>query len=321
VRDIAEFFNGKDWNGDGEADNGIAMHVKVGGQGFFHFMSLSAPFVVNPGDKVDSIHNIYWFDPVTMEPLIDSPGHLAALEMVIELTRHGSPAMKGWSLGEAWNDFLTGKALMVFSWGDVGSLSQDPTQSKIKGRLGAAPIPGSMTMYDREKKQMVTLDKPNFVSNTVGGSWHPVISKLSKNPDLAYYAAAMQATQPINFWNVTRGWAGTDAGPKYTLLPPYGTAKVEDYVASGFDPGDAEQYVNAYGKQWFGYQTTQTYLRIPGTPEYWEALDIHLSEAITGQLSAKDALARTKEDWEQTTEKLGREDQLKYYREAIGYTG
>jgi multiple sugar transport system substrate-binding protein len=45
---IAEFFNGKDLNGDGQPDNGVSMHIKVGGQGMFHFMSLSAPYVIGP---------------------------------------------------------------------------------------------------------------------------------------------------------------------------------------------------------------------------------------------------------------------------------
>ena len=40
--------NGKDWNEDGDPDNGIALHLKVAQQGFFHFMSLSAPYVVLP---------------------------------------------------------------------------------------------------------------------------------------------------------------------------------------------------------------------------------------------------------------------------------
>ena len=235
VRDIAKFFNGKDWNGDGKPDNGISMHLKVGGQGFFYFMTLSAPYVVLPGDTVDRYHHMYWFDPDTMEPLINSKGHLRALDMVKELVNYGSKEMLGWSLGEAWNDFLGGQSVMVFSWGDVGSLSQDPTSSKIKGKLGVAPIPGTAEVYDRENDQFVKLDPPNLVANSTGGTWHPVISKFSKNQDLAYYLAALQATTSINLFNIQRGWAGVDVGPKYSMLAPYGTAKLEEYTRNGFD--------------------------------------------------------------------------------------
>ena len=37
--DVSGFFNGKDWNGDGQPDSGIAMHLNVGGQGMYHFMT------------------------------------------------------------------------------------------------------------------------------------------------------------------------------------------------------------------------------------------------------------------------------------------
>jgi multiple sugar transport system substrate-binding protein len=47
--------------------------------------------------------------------------------------------------------------------------------------------------------------------------------------------------------------------------------------------------------------------------------DIHLSEAVVGQVSPEEALRRTKEDWNAITDRLGRENQKKIYQEAIGY--
>jgi multiple sugar transport system substrate-binding protein len=136
VLEIAQFFNKKDWNGDGDSDDGIALHLKVAGQGYFHYMAVSAPYVClpAPGDdpsKITKYHNVYWFDPETMEPIINSPGHVRALEMLLALSKAGPSAAWGWSLNEAWADFLSGNAVFCFSWGDVGSLSQDPTQSVI----------------------------------------------------------------------------------------------------------------------------------------------------------------------------------------------
>ncbi len=72
VLDIARFFNGKDWNEDGKPDYGMSMHLKVGEQGFFNFLALSAPYVVHPAPgpdpaKVTRYHNVYWFNPETMD--------------------------------------------------------------------------------------------------------------------------------------------------------------------------------------------------------------------------------------------------------------
>jgi multiple sugar transport system substrate-binding protein len=324
VLEICDFFNGKDWNGDGKPDHGITLHLKVGGQGFFHFMALSAPYVVipfpgNPPTKVTRYHNVYWFDPQTMTPLINSPGHVRALEMLMKLSKTGSPAMWGWSLGEAWADFLSGKAVMTFSWGDVGSLAEDPTQSVIMGKLGARGIPGTKSPYDMQQKKFLSLAKPNMVGNQVGCSWHPVLSKFAKNQDLCYYFMAWQATAPINHWNVYMGWTGVDPGTTYDWFPPYGKATVEEYVDGGYNAEDAKAFIGAFQDNFYNYKIFQNYLRIPGTPEMEEIWDVHLSEAITGQVSPKVALDRTYQDWVRIVADYGKAKLLKLYQESIDY--
>jgi multiple sugar transport system substrate-binding protein len=322
---IAKFFNGKDWNGDGKPDDGVTLHLKVGGQGYFHYMALSAPYVVIPAPgadptKVDKYHNIYYFDPDTMEPLINSPGHVKALETLIELSKAGPSAMWGWELGEAWADFLSGKAFMTFSWGDVGALAQDPTQSTIQGKVGARGLPGTKSPYNMETKQFENLAQSNLVGNQVGCSWHPVLSKYAKNPDLAAYWMSLMATPSINHWMVTYGWTGVNPGTSYDWLQPTGKATIDDYTKAGWNAVDAKSYVDAYTDDFFKYPIFQTYIRIPGTTEMMTAWDIHLSEAVTGQISAQEALDRTKADWEAIINEQGKDNLLKLYQESIGYT-
>mgnify|MGYP007112103120 FL=1 len=45
-----------------------------------------------------------------------------------------------------------------------------------------------------------------------------------------------------------------------------------------------------------------------------------IDRAYTGQVNAREALNRTARDWEDVTNRIGREDQIKSYQEAIGYT-
>jgi len=317
--DISEFFNGWDWNGDGEPESGIVMHLKVGAQGMYHYASLSAPFTILPGEKVDKYHNVYWFDPEDMTPLINGEGYIKALEFQLKLAKTGPNAQVAWSLGEAWDYFLRGKAIFTFSWGDVGSLVQDETRSKIKGKLGCSVLPGTMEVYDRSQNAFVKLDAPNVWGNTTGGSWHGVISSLSKNPEVVYHLLAFHATNKISFWNACRGWTGVDPGVKFHFLPPNGTASMDDYIANGFNPDDAKEYLQGYYDNFFAPHIAP-YLRISGGNEYWVALDRHLSEAYTGQIDAREALNRTARDWEDVTNRIGREEQLKSYQEAIGYT-
>lgn len=316
--DISAFFNGQDWNGDGEPDSGISMHLKVGGQGMFHFTSLSAPFVVLPGPKVDNVHNTYWFDFETMEPIINEPGHVRALEFLQKLAKTGPDAQLGWTLGEAWDYFLRGKAIFTFSWGDVGSLAQDPERSEIKGKLGVSILPGVYEVYDRGAKEFVKLDEPNVVGNTTGGTWHGVISSLSKNPELAYHLLSFHAAVDKARFYAYHGWEGVDIGRESQFIEPYGTNTLQGFLDAGWDENDIQEYNKAYYDTYYA-ETVLPYLRIRGSFEYLTALDQALSKAMTGELTAQQALDLVAGDFRKITERLGKEQQLQLYRDSFGY--
>jgi multiple sugar transport system substrate-binding protein len=319
--EISQFFAGKNWDDkDLDPDSGTVLHLKVGEQGHYHFQSLSAPFAITPGDQVDQFHNVYWFDPTDMKPLINSPGHVRALEFLQELHKTGPAAQVGWSLGEAWDYFLRGKSVFVFSWGDVGSLCQDESRSKIKGVCASAILPSSDTYWDHENQTWVETDDPQLVGNTTGGSWHGVISAFSENPDAAYSFLSLMAIKPVSMWSAQNGWTGVDPGYYYQFLEPEGEATVEDYVKAGWDAADVVDYTKAYYNN-FTAPTMLTYLRIEGAPEYWDIMDKNLSAAMAGQKTAQQALDDTAATWEQITDRLGRDKILQQYQEAIGYEG
>ncbi|MGD9507675.1 MAG: ABC transporter substrate-binding protein, partial [Geminicoccaceae bacterium] len=63
------------------------------------------------------------------------------------------------------------------------------------------------------------------------------------------------------------------------------------------------------------------YMRITGTQEYYDILDSNLSSAMSGAKTPQQALDDTAAAWEQVTDRLGRDKQLKAYQEAIGWKG
>ena len=168
---------------------------------------------------------------------------------------------------------------------------------------------------------MITdVENPNCVGNVNGGSWHGVISSASDVPELSYYLISMLSAPDINFWNVSYGWTGVDPSSTLHLFPPRGSATVEQYIATGYDAGDAKEYINAYGDNLFSFPTYQDFLRIPGTPAYWEAMDIRLVEAMTRQSEPQEALDDVAKSWLDITEDQGGANfQLEIYRTAIGY--
>jgi multiple sugar transport system substrate-binding protein len=313
-RDIAEYFNGKDLNGDGTPDHGLVLPLKAGVQGMFHFMSLSAPFVIGPANP-----KLYWFHPQTMKPLIDSPGHVRALSALVELVPFGPREMIGWDLGKGWDHFLSGRAALTFTWGDLGALAQQDG-SLVKGKVGAAVLPGAPEYYDLKHHAWVKTEAPNQVGNTTGGSWAGVIAKSSKAPAAAYYLLALMASPRKSMLYAARGWDGIDPGRRSHFLHPQGSASLETYLRAGWDEADVRDYLRAYHDT-FGNPLQFPYLRIPGAYSYWLALDQHLAEAAAGRLSPAAALRATAVDFEEITIRLGRDAQRNAYRTSLGLTG
>lgn len=312
-RDIAAYFDGRDLNGDGRPDDGVSMHLKVGQQGMFHFMSFSAPFVIGPENPT-----LYWFDPETMKPLLDSPGHIRALTAMVDLVQYGPEEMLDWNLGQSWDHFLRGEAALTFTWGDLGALAQQEG-SLVRGQIGSAHLPGTSEYYDINRGEWVPVSEPNLVGNTTGGSWAGVISKFSDAPEATYYLLSLMATREKGVIYAARGWDGVDPGRFSQYLPPNGTADIENFLSTGWDKTDVQQYSEAYYNN-FSNDLQFPYLRIPGTFGYWTSLDIHLFEAVTGQVSPAEALAETVVDFEELTNLLGRENQAAVYRASLGFS-
>ena len=137
--DVADFFTGWDWNGDGQNDWGISLHAKVNEQGFFHFLTLSAPFVVSADNKY------YFFNPDTMKPLINSEGHVKALEDYVKFLANGPKEEISWTLSQGWNLFLSGHSATEPTWGDLPTLRAGPEDLEGQGQDGR----GAAARHDR----------------------------------------------------------------------------------------------------------------------------------------------------------------------------
>jgi len=310
-RDVAEYFNGKDLNEDGTPDSGLTMHFKVGGQGMFHFMSLAAPFIIGPDNP-----DLFWFDLDNMDAIVDSPGHQRAIETWIELPQFGPEAMMAWSLGESWDHFLRGEAALTYTWNDLGHLSQQQG-SFIAGKTGTAMLPGTNAYYNSRTDEWIDTEEINRVGNTTGASWAGVISRDSDAPEATYYLLALMATKDKSLVYAARMWDGIDPGRFSHYLPPEGTAEIDTYLQAGWNEEDIRSYTKAYHDN-FSAELQLPYLRIPGTFEYWVALDIRLHEAVTNQITVEEALDGIVSDFNRITDRLGRDYQLDSYRASLG---
>jgi ABC-type glycerol-3-phosphate transport system substrate-binding protein len=76
--DIAEFFNGKEIDGNTVYGAGTAFKRKA--QSYWTFLGIAAPYAKSPNDPA------YFFDPDTMEPRINNPGSTLVPSLVALLT-------------------------------------------------------------------------------------------------------------------------------------------------------------------------------------------------------------------------------------------
>jgi multiple sugar transport system substrate-binding protein len=256
----------------------------------------------------------------TMDPLVESAGHIEAAEMIKKLFDLGPEAQAGWALGEAWDHFLQGNAVFTYSWGDVLPLAVEQN-SPVNGNVGTAQLPGTMKYTNPLTGDAFETDTPNVVGNTTGGSWSGVVMNGSKYPEATYYLFALLATEPKQRFFAARGSDGVDPGKMYQMPPEAvegGTGKLQDYIDQGFAEADALEYTRAF------YDTFQNpnqlpYLRIPGSAEYWNAVDIRVSEFVTEQVgSAAEAMANLATDFRDINDRLGVDAQKEIYKASLG---
>jgi multiple sugar transport system substrate-binding protein len=286
VLEISQFFNGKNWDsGDPDPDSGVVLHLKVGEQGHYHFQSLSASFAITPGPTLDRYHNVYWFDPTDMTPLINIPGHIKALEFLQELHKNGPSAEVGWSLGEAWDYFLRGKAVFVFSWGDVGGLCED-TRARDQGQMRLDAAAGIDGLLGHGKEAVGPHRQPRAGRQHDGRLLAGRGLLLFQEPGGDLFLPVAHGDQAGLKMFATIGWDGVDPGYKYQMLKPDGDATIEDYTSAGWDANDVKDYLNAYYQNFNSQDDAHLsahprHVRILGQP------DKNLSAAMAGQMTAR----------------------------------
>jgi multiple sugar transport system substrate-binding protein len=59
-------------------------------------------------------------------------------------------------------------------------------------------------------------------------------------------------------------------------------------------------------------------LRIRGSAEYLNVLDVEVSRALAGEVTSQEALDSVAAQWDEITDRLGRDEQLQQYKDSVG---
>ncbi len=318
--EIAEFFHGKDLNGDGDPDYGSCISKKRGAQGWQFVWSFVTPFVQTQGTGQGS-----FFNTETMEPLVKNDGWRKAMEIFKETSEYGSPEEMNMDVGDTRSLFVTGRCALSLDWGDIGTLAIDPETSKVQDMVGAVVTPGTTEVVDWETGELVPCDETTCPYAVDGvnhgpyacfGGWSGGINAAAdpKVKDAAYAFLSYMA-QPAQ--------ANVDVTIGKTGFNPYRTSQFENrelWVEGGMSLKAADYYLGAIEDS-LASPNMVLDLRIPQNQRYLQVvLDTAMSQYLAGEITLEEFESRLYDGWEEITEELGRDEQLEAYRGSLGIT-
>ncbi len=302
--DIAAFFTGKDWDNDGAPNYGLAELPMRRNHAWNGFLARAAGYAKHPDDPA------FFFDPETMTPRINNPGFVKALEDWTTALQWGPPDMLSFDWAANAQAFVGGRAALNIQWADIGPMSVDPETSVVAGNVGFGVIPGSTEVWNAATGAWDTPDEPNKAPFAGFGGWIFVVPTLSKNPDAAMDLATFLGSPEVRVQAVTTPGCGVNPNSAELLDPSI-------WVAAGFSEEAAQEYTQAIQDS-LNDPNVVFDLRIPGIPDYKDALEIGVTKALVGEATAQEALDEVAAEWEAITDRLGREEQAQYYRESLG---
>ncbi|HWE38718.1 MAG TPA: extracellular solute-binding protein [Isosphaeraceae bacterium] len=302
---LARFFQGRDWDGDGKLESGIALALGLDqeeGVADATFLARAASVGQHP-DQYSFV-----FDADTMAPRVAMPPFVEALEGLKALAKCGP---------EGVIDFDAEKARAAFRSGEVALLiDRAERASRWAGKevpitVGVAPLPDSKRVFDPDRKQWQDLPTRNRVSYLpVGGGW---LAALGTGASSASKAAAVDFLRYLVAPDTATRVRGDVA---FAMLPARG-----DLIGLGLPdprsaPGvDARLWAAAVGMTLKGPRVVPG-LRIPEADGYLADLARGRVAAMKGA-RAEAALNDVARAWDDRTNRLGRDRQAWHYRRSL----
>lgn len=236
-----------------------------------------------------------YFD-AEMNPLINTPEAVAGLQNMVDSLQFAPQGVLGYGYDQLRDAFIQGQVAMVVQWTDVPKKAGDPTQgSTIVGNVGVAQVPG-------------TAGEDGTI---VHRSMMPVGRVVSVAADSDVPEAAYCVAKHIAYNRSLEG-----VSTSLTGLDPYRTTHLENPQAYTMfqSVDDAATYLE--GLQ-LALADGFPEIFIPGAAAYNDSLDLHVNRALAGEETPQAALDAVAAEWNEITDRLGRERQVELWNQAL----
>ena len=301
--EIAKYFSGWDWDGDGAPNYGSAEVTKRDDLMFSAFISRAAPYAKNP-----NVTGGFYFDLETMEPLINTPGFVKGLELFVDSQKSYPPGGSSFGLGDEILSFGGGQTAFSYSWDDAFIQAMEAT-SPIRNKVAAAPLPGASEVWNRKTNQWDSFSTPSRAPYITWG-WGAAVSNLSKSQDMAFDFLCFFSNKANHTLDLQIGRFGVN---------PFRTS---DFDAAfwqdklGWEQKTAETYVQTLsGMDTQGNRVFD--LRVPGVNEFMTSMATGVADAMAGSKSAQQALDDVAKEWKAIVERIGVDKVRDAYRNVV----
>ena len=300
---LAAFFHGRDWDGDGAADSGIALALGPDPEGVGDATFLARAAALGQHRH----HYSLLFDSDTMEPRVATPPFVEALTALLDLKAVGPPGVETFDAETARKAFREGRVALLI---DRAEMAGHWGGGKVKS-IGLAPLPGSERVYEPVNKKWETLATPNRPSYLPkGGGWLVAVAASARGRQRE--AAVDFAKYLINPETSNRVRSDRD----FPMLPVRGSQVALGLLDPRSAPGvESRAWSEAVGKTLLAPRVIPG-LRIPGAEGYLADLSAGRVAAARGETTEK-ALKSVADAWSARTKALGVERQLWHYRRSL----
>ena len=249
------------------------------------------------------------FNIDSMEPLIDGPPFVRALEELVSVAKLGPPAQLDYDPDAARDAFWRGECAMTLSWPTpTATATADAAQGIMPG---FAELPGSTEAYDVSDLSWETRredEDPHVTLLGVAGRVGVVLGE-SKWPKAAfrllYWLSYEQSSQ------------ASAKSPATTLFRQSHLQSAGTWVEPPVPAAAAAQYA-AITQQTLSRPQCLFALRIPGRADYLAALDEAVHKAVKGEATPRESLQQAADRWREVTQQLGVETQREAYWSSLG---
>ena len=236
------------------------------------------------------------FDPRNMDPLIDGPEGIAALNKFLEFVPYMPPeaVTPGWA--DLYDRYIKGQVVMTSAWPSLNKMAEEEG-AYTKGKSGSAILPGSYVDVAGESK--LTRAAPNPVN------WVGLVSNYSNYPELGYL-----------FWQFI---SSPSVGAEMIL----GGVILDIFRDCWFtNPYYKKQFQVLYVPEFMDALLGSIELSYPdpimaGAYEYTGKLTTNVNAAMAGTKDPETALSDTAADWDGINATYGVDEQLEVWRALV----